>query len=350
MYFGVMGEKHVHCVIRFDFQARALTVLDSEKGSHSSHRFSSFEKVRMEKSKLEVTLQTKETSLLWECYNEFDFDAIERLCHKIISMAGDLAAFWKERKPQLCFVQGQGWLKKNMKHESEIRFILVERMAIIHPPGLESQPQYLFPLWKRPCFTVGKNGVRFDTKKKSVDVFFESEEIRDHYFNVIGIAAQKTPSDSVPLREKLEMLVRLANTPFQAPKKSHRDFAERLWEATIAKRHEGEKMPESTESERWKELGLSTTSLALDLKVCNMLGLVMIVYFAENYNADFMEIVDAQREAPEGEKYAVFPNVARISFMLFSLLNLGKKQTTWYPSFVTYPMWNYDPEAFELLV
>merc|ERR1719197_399465 len=81
-----------------------------------------------------------------------------------------------------------------------------------------------------------------------------------------------------------------------------------------------------------------------------MLGLMAIVYLAETYPSDLNEILKAQQDAPEGKSYAVFPNMARIAFMFFSLLHLNKKQTTWYPSFVTYPMWNYDSEAFELLV
>ncbi len=186
-------------------------------------------------------------------------------------------------------------------------------------------------------------------KGKSVDVFFESEEVRDNNFNVIGIAAQKTPTDSVPLRQKLEMLVRLHATPFDPTVASHVAFAQRLWDATLARYNPGATMPPSTESEMWKELGLSTTSLALDLKVCNLLGLVCLVYFAENYPSDLDEMVRANSK-PGPESYPVFPSLARISYMFFALLNLGKKQTTWYPSFVTYPMWNYDSEAFEVLV
>ena len=313
--------------------------------------FVSFTLLKPEKSELRLLLEAKEQSFSWTCYNEFDFDAIECLCNKILKMDTDLMTFTNELKPQLCFVCHRGWLKKNMKNDSEIRFILVERMAIIHPPHLESQPQYLFPLWKRPCFTVGKNGVRFDLgRKRSVDVFFESEDVRDEYFGVIAIAAKKAPSESVPLRKKLEILVRLSKTPFEARVASHFAFAQRLWAATVGKEHEGEELPSSGESERWKELGCSTTSLALDLKVCNMLGLVAMVYLAENYPSDLDEMLKAQAAAADGMSYAVFPNVARIAFMFFSLLNLGKKQSTWYPSFVTYPMWNYDSEAYELLV
>lgn len=351
LYFGVGGEKNVHMVLRFDFTSRKMSLRDSEKGNVSIYAFSSLKRTRPERSDLVLTVETKEGSMTCTCYNEFDFDAIERLCSKIIGLAKDLIDFSNELKPQLCFIQGRGWLKKNMKGDSEIRFILVERTAIIHPPYMEDQPQYLFPLWKRPCFTVGKNGVRFDlAKRKSVDVFFESEEVRDDYFNVMRIAAQKTPSDSVPLRKKLEMLVRLHSTPFEPHVPSHFAFAKRLWEATVARYHPGESMPDTTESERWKEMGVSTTSLSMDLRVCNMLGLVTMVYYAENYPADLDEIVKQQQQAGESDRYAVFPNLARICFMFFSLLNLGKKQTTWYPSFVTYPMWNYDSEAFELLV
>lgn len=36
--------------------------------------------------------------------------------------------------------------------------------------------------------------------------------------------------------------------------------------------------------------------------------------------------------------------------MVFTILNLGKRQTAWYPTFVTYPMWNYDWYAYETLV
>lgn len=215
-----------------------------------------------------MQLECKSESLSWSCYNEFDYESIQKLCRKIVSNAADLMQYCNNLKPQLCFVQTWAYLKKGMKADSQVRFILVERTAIIHPPDLEIQPLYLFPLWKRPCFTVGKNGVRFESKKKSsVDIFFETEEERDNCFNIISIASQKTPSDSVPLRQKLEMLVRLLNTPFEAPNAAHCAFARRLWNATIARYSPGSAMPDSTESEKWKELGLSTTSLALDLKV-----------------------------------------------------------------------------------
>jgi hypothetical protein len=36
-----------------------------------------------------------------------------------------------------------------------------------------------------------ETGIRFDMKKKSVDIFFQSEEIRDQYLAAIQIAAQK---------------------------------------------------------------------------------------------------------------------------------------------------------------
>jgi hypothetical protein len=229
--------------------------------------FASFVRVRSEDSELLLQLECKNESISWACYNEFDYESIQRLCRKIVSNASDLMQFCNNLKPQLCFVQSWAFLKKSMKVDSKVRFILVERTAIIHPPDLEMQPLYLFPLWKRPCFTVGKNGVRFESKKKSVDIFFETEEIRDNYFNVIGIAAQKTPTDSVPLRQKLEMLVRLINTPFEPHNPSHFAFAQRLWDATIARYNPGSQMPDTTESEKWKELGLTTTSLGLDLKV-----------------------------------------------------------------------------------
>ncbi len=246
--------------------------------------------------------------------------------------------FCSNLKPQLCFVQSWAFLKKTMKPDSKVRFILVERTAIIHPPDLEIQPLYLFPLWKRPCFTVGKNGVRFESKKKSVDIFFESEEVRDNYFNVIGIAAQKAPTDSVPLRQKLEMLVRLINTPFEAHNPAHFAFAQRLWDATVARYNPGSVMPESTESEKWKEIGTSTTSLALDLKVrkkkkrffflivvffffesflkvCNLLGLVCLLYFAETFPDDLDELVKANSKQT-ADCYPVFPAIARMSFMM----------------------------------
>jgi hypothetical protein len=267
LFFGVAGEKNTHLVLRFDFQARALTLRESEKGSLQNFSFASFVRVRTEDPELLMQVECKSESVSWWCYNEFDFEAIQRLCRKIVSNAADLMQYCNNLKPQLCFVQSWAFLKKTMKLDSKVRFILVERTVIIHPPDLEIQPLYLFPLWKRPCFTVGKTGVRFESKKKSVDVFFESEEVRDNYFNVIGIAAQKTPSDSVPLRQKLEMLVRLLGTPFEPHNPAHFAFAQRLWDATIARYHPGAVMPESTESDKWKELGLSTTSLALDLKV-----------------------------------------------------------------------------------
>ncbi len=382
LFFGVGGEKNSHVVLRFDFLAKAVTLREAEKGSQQTVPFGSLVRVRTEDSELLMQLECKNESISWWCYNEFDYDSIQRLCRKIIANVADLLQFCNNLKPQLCFVQSVGYLKKTMKPDSEIRFILVERTAIIHPPDLESQPQYLFPLWKRPCFTVGKvcftvscahfhlltiskNGVRFEMKKKSVDVFFESEEVRDNCFNVIGIAAQKTPTDSVPLRQKLEMIVRLHATPFDPTNAAHVGFAQRLWDATIARYSPGAVMPPSTESELWKELGVSTTSLALDLKVkcppytqwcfsfsqkvCNLLGLVCLLYFAENYPSDLDEMLKANAK-PGPEAYPVFPTLARISYMFFSLLNLGKKQTSWYPTFVTFPMWNFDSEAFEVLV
>lgn len=99
---------------------------------------------------------------------------------------------------------------------SEVRVIIVERTAIIHPALEESTPLYLVPLWRRPCFTTGKTGIRFDMKKKSVDIFLASEvgwkslvcllrgvftslvkHVRDNLLAAIQTAAQKTPADSV---------------------------------------------------------------------------------------------------------------------------------------------------------
>lgn len=219
----------------------------------------------------------KKNSLLTISTSFLFFKAISQLVRKIISNAPDLVSFSNSLKPQLCFVQGKAFLKKTLAPTSEVRFILVERTVIIHPPNEEWQPLYLVPLWKRPCFTNAKNCIRFDMKKKSVDIFFESEELRDSYFNVIGIAAQKTPSDSIPLRKKLESLVQLSQTTFEAHNPLHFAFAQRLWEASVARFHPGEKMPDTTESELWKEdLGLSTTSLALDLKVTKCLGKTLL--------------------------------------------------------------------------
>ncbi len=93
-------------------------------------------------------------------------------------------------------------------------------------------------------------------------------------------------------------------------------------------------------------MGFTTTSLALDLKVCNLLGLVSLVYYAENYPNDLEEIMQLNRDSATG--FAVAPTVARVSFMVFTLLSLGKKQSGWYPTFVTYPMWNYDWAAYEV--
>ena len=350
LYFGVASEKNVHLVLRFDLRAMGLTIREPEKGTiNCTLPFISFSKIKTDRSSnlLQLELKGADASPLpWSCYNEFDFDAISTLSQKIISNSSDLISFSNSLKPQICFVQGQAFLNKKRVANSEVRFILVERTVIIHPPMEESSPLYLVPLWKRPCFTVGKTGVRFDMKKKSVDVFFASSEIRDNYFNVIGIAATKTPADSIPLRQKLESLVQLNETVFQPHNPHHFDFAQRLWDATIARYHPGEKMPSTCESPLWKELGCTTTSLALDLKVCNMLGLMNLLYYAEMYPDDLDEIVKKQSES----NFPVLPCLARISFMFFSLLNLGKKQSTWYPTFVTYPMWTYDIEAFELLV
>ncbi len=79
--------------------------------------------------------------------------------------------------------------------------------------------------------------------------------------------------------------------------------------------------------------------------MCNLLGLVNLVYYAENYPSDLDDLLQLNRDPAMG--FSVAPTVARVSFMLFTLLSLGKKQTTWYPTFVTYPMWNYDWAAYE---
>ncbi len=156
LFFGVGGEKNSHLVLRFDFSAKALTIREPDKGTMQTLPFGVFVRVRTEDSELLMQLECKGESLSLWCYNEFDYDSLQRLCRKIIANVADLLQFCGTLKPQLCFVQSVAFLKKNMKPDSEIRFILVERTAIIHPPDLESQPQYLFPLWKRPCFTVGK--------------------------------------------------------------------------------------------------------------------------------------------------------------------------------------------------
>lgn len=357
LFFGVSGDKNVHYVLRVELRGkdRALTLREPEKGTSASILFAHVARLRFDKAELVIDWELKPEAPgaalpAVVCYNQFDFDAISSLTQKILNNVPDLLKFASGLKPQLCFVQEKAFTNKSLSPKSEVKVILVERTVIIHEPGEESFPQYLVPLWKRPLFASGKNGISFDMKKKSVDIYFQSEEVRDAIFAAMQVAAQKTPSDSVPLRNKLQSLVQMREMPFEPHNANHSAMAERLWKAAIERFSPGEKMPDTTESDKWKELGFGSASLSTELKISNMLGLVLMVYFAEVYPADFEAIVDGQRNAKPEERFLMAQAMNRVTFMVYSILGLGKRQVTWYPTFVTYPMWNYDAFAFENLV
>lgn len=348
LFFGVATEKNVHLVLKFDLYTSKLTVRESDKGGTTVVRFGAFAKVRSEPSEnlLQVDLRSGETATLsfWSCYNDVDFSNIVKLCQKIISCAADLVSYALTLKPSVCLALEKAFLKKSLSASSEVRFVLIDRAVVVHSTQ-DDFPLFFVPLLKRPCFTTGKTGVRFDLKKKSVDIFFETEELRESMYSVVALAASKAATEWGPIKARVEALVQMSETAFY-PYNAHQfDFARRLWDATVAKSHPNEKLPPSAESHLWKEvLGSSSTSLAADLKSSNVLGLVALVHFVETYPEALEEIL----AIPD---HSLLPSAARITWVLLSLLDINnKKFKAWYPTEVVFPFWTYNLDAFETLV
>eukprot|EP01117_Protostelium_nocturnum_P013972 TRINITY_DN5270_c0_g1_i3.p1 TRINITY_DN5270_c0_g1~~TRINITY_DN5270_c0_g1_i3.p1 ORF type:complete len:623 (+),score=239.23 TRINITY_DN5270_c0_g1_i3:163-2031(+) len=171
---------------------------------------------------------------------------------------------------------------------------------------------------KGGCVIYWKNG------KKSSFVTAIPEDVFE-LVEVVGTHLKSFNQSTIKQIQMIKDIYRTKTTQFDSDSTQHLFLLSRLWKAT----HLNGEM--ELVSREWKKIGFQGTNPSTDFRGMGLLGLLNLLYFAENYSTEVLKIVDSHRDYPWAA------SGINITNMIMNILGINAELVTLHPSV---PAWH----------
>jgi len=162
---------------------------------------------------------------------------------------------------------------------------------------------------------------------------------------VIGAHVKKYRQSSIKQIQLLKDIFRCKSTKFEIDIPEHELLLRRLWQVSMP----GKKL-DSLVSNQWKLIGFQGANPATDFRSMGLLGLLNLIYFAENYTEKVRKILTAQREYPWAVTGINITNMLLVMLNLTAeLVNQPAPDNSWHTPLLTLFYYADNDDTFDEL-